>query len=744
MTDVCLDAVRSLLSLAPAVLLVAPPLARADSTTSSGDLEEVIVTAQKRAQNLQDVPMSITALSQATLEASGAADFFDYATRVPNLTFGYADGQGTTQSRSIAIRGIQGAGTTGFYLDDLPLPDGIDPLVLDLARIEVLRGPQGTLYGARSMGGTVRLITNDPDPSAFSGDVHGGLSYIQDQNPEAGYRADSSLNIPVAANAAMRVNVFSLVDPGWLEYRYPTPGTTDEFSISKNVAKVNEGGANMTFLWNVNDAFYVKPMVMYQNFDQYGLPLADYIPRDNIQNRPFYVPERAVDEWTIGALTMGWHTPVGDLTSATSYFHRNNFEVEDGTQWLASKSILDFTPPIPAPLLSEYPFHSITEELRFVAHKLGPLQITAGIFYNESWPNYRNPPWIVPGLAEVNGGAYGSNLAYTTYNNLSSRDRAIFTELTYTFLKHWSAIAGVRYSDNAQSFTRIANGILNGGPSTSSGSSSESKTTPKFTLAYQPRENLNLYTTAAEGFRPGGPNSTLPQVCAGDLAALGLTFAQTDTFKSDSVWSYEVGEKATLLDHRVTVNSALFYINWTDIQQIRFLPTCAFAFTGNAGAARSKGGEFEMNAAVTRELSVSLNVGYTDAKITESGPTIAAQVGDPVQQVAPWTISAAVQDSFPINASLQGSARLDYSFIDNSRSATNDQFDPRLRPAYEILNVRLGVSHGKWESSFYINNLTDTRPNLADNISDAGELQGRPRIVTAAPRTFGVEGKLRF
>ena len=209
LSDVCQRVEgRLLLPFACGVLLLTPPLARAENATSSGDLQEVIVTAQKRAQNLQDVPMSITALSQATLEASGAIDFFDYATRVPNLTFGYADGQGTTQSRSIAIRGVQGGGTTGFYINDLPLPDGVDPLVLDLARIEVLRGPQGTLYGARSMGGTVRLITNDPDPSAFSGDLHGGLSYIQDQNPEAGYRADGSVNVPAGPNAAARMNVF--------------------------------------------------------------------------------------------------------------------------------------------------------------------------------------------------------------------------------------------------------------------------------------------------------------------------------------------------------------------------------------------------------------------------------------------------------------------------------------------------------------------------------------------------------
>jgi iron complex outermembrane recepter protein len=236
----------------------------------------------------------------------------------------------------------------------------------------------------------------------------------------------------------------------------------------------------------------------------------------------------------------------------------------------------------------------------------------------------------------------------------------------------------------------------------------------------------------------------LPSVCADDLSALGLTFADTATFKSDSIWSYEIGEKASLLDRRLTINSALFLIDWTNIQQVRFLPTCAFAFTGNAGAARNKGGEIEMSAAITQALSMSLNVGYTDAKITESGPTLAAKVGDPIQQVAPWTISAAVEDSFPINQSLQGSVRLDYSYVDNSRSATNDQHNPRLRPAYEILNFRVGLYKGKWESFFFVDNLTNTRPNLADNISDAGELEGRPRIVTTITRTFGIESRVRF
>ncbi len=267
--------------------------ASADETNGSNALNEITVTAQKRSENILDVPMSITAISAQTIQQAGIVDFMDYALKVPNLTFGYADGQGIVNSRSIAIRGVQGLSTTGFYLNDVPLPDGVNPMTVDLARIEVLRGPQGTLYGARSMGGTVRLITDAPDPSGFSGTVHQSVSALHDGavGTVPGYQTDASVNFNLGSTAAIRVTGFTLSDPGWLERRFPNAGNPGSYSTVSPVATKNESGATVALLWNATDNLTFKPTLMYQNSRTNGMPLGDYTPGNEIQQRLFNVPE---------------------------------------------------------------------------------------------------------------------------------------------------------------------------------------------------------------------------------------------------------------------------------------------------------------------------------------------------------------------------------------------------------------------------------------------------------------------
>jgi len=562
---------------------------------------------------------------------------------------------------------------------------------------------------------------------------------------DSGYQFDGGLNVGLGSAAAIRLDVVTRSSPGWLTRRFPESSSPNGYGEVNGVAKRDDAGASLALQWNPTSSVSFRPYVIYQYSEMNGMPLGDKVPSNNIQSRLFNIQEGTWDEWTDVGLVVNWKTAIGEISSSSAYFYRNDWDREDGSEWLAYA--FAFSPALPSPLVSTYPYHEFVEEARLASNQFGPFRFTGGIYYASIANNYRNPSWVVNGLGMVNSGEFGADLVYKTVDNFQVHDRAIFGELTYQLAKHWSSIFGLRYSTNAQSFTRAADGILNGGPTYDTGSASQSKVTPKVTLAFRPNAALNIYATAAEGFRPGGPNYPLPPLCAGDLANLGLTFEDTKTFKSDSVWSYEFGEKARLFDGRVSIDSAAFWINWTEIQQTRFLPTCAFTFVGNAGAARSRGAEMELSARPTRGLSLSLGVGYTDARITESGPTLAAQVGDPIQQVAPWTITAAVEYLLPLYTSIDGGVRFDYSFEDNSRSATNDQFNPRLRPSYEILNARVGVtSHSSrtWEGWFYVNNITNARPNLTDDISTVAELPGRPRILTSPPRTFGMEFRRRL
>lgn len=701
-------------------------------------LEEVVVTAQKRTQSVQEVPMSISVLSAETIEIAGLTNFNQYAKMIPNLTFSYSSGQGVTTSRAISIRGIQGAGTTGFYVDDIPLVAGVDPYSLDLARVEVLRGPQGTLYGARSMGGTMRLITREPQVSSTNVSALAQMSTIEDGGN--GYQLNGNANVGIGDSVAMRVSGFTLTSGGFIDRRFPDSQNSSEFRTVENVAEQDIVGGSVSFLWKASDNFTVRPLFMYQKSERNGLPLGDIDAGNKTQQRLFDIPEKANDEWMLSGLSMTWHTPFGDIVSASSYFDRDVAELEECSDWTAD--ILGYSPAIATAIPVESPQRQFVQELRFASKFAGDLQLVTGLYYSDGKQGFESN-WIVPGIDEANGGVFGTDLAYLTDNPRYSREKAAFGELTYSFAEQWEGTIGVRYSDSWQRVTRASDGIFNGGASYFEMESSESSVTPKAVLAFKPGDSQTYYALASKGFRPGGPNSPLPG-CDADLAALGLTPENASSFKSDSLWNYEVGAKLENSNGRLSVRGALFYIDWNDtIQEVR-LPTCGFTFRGNVGSARSQGGELEIVAAPIDGLALTAGIGYTDAKITGSAPGVAAQPGDPVQQVAPWTGTASGQYEFPLTTGLNGLIRADLSYTDRSFSASVDQFNPRVREAYELANLRLGVVGETWQALAFVENLTNERPNLADNQSQAAELDGRPRIMTTPPRTYGIEVRYRF
>src|SRR5215471_13999049 len=343
--------------------------AATETTSQSTGLEEVIVTAQKRSESEQSVPMSITTFSSTALQQKAITEFFDYATKVPNLAFApTGDGVGTARTISIrGITGIAGDGTTGFYIDDVPLPDSIDPRVLDLERIEVLRGPQGTLYGARSMGGTVRLITQVPDLSHFSATVHGGLSDT-DRTDRPNYTADAVVNIPLVQDRiALRLTGFYDDEAGYFKRSWCTdpatagvscfPLSTSGRSQVSNVAAIDTYGGSASLTIKAGDAVTITPRIMLQRSTYNGFPLGDYnsMPENGIgfpvpsgpytlptplnttnftQARFFDVPERGSDWWDLYSLTLHWNAGAGELVSSTAYFDRKVDEHENQSEFI--------------------------------------------------------------------------------------------------------------------------------------------------------------------------------------------------------------------------------------------------------------------------------------------------------------------------------------------------------------------------------------------------------------------------
>jgi outer membrane receptor protein involved in Fe transport len=395
--------------------------ARTAEQTPSTSLEEIIVTAQKRSESAQSVPLSMTTFGTVALDEKAIRNFFDYGTKVPNLSFAMT-GDGIGTSRTIAIRGISGDNTTGFYIDEIPLPDSIDPRVLDIDHIEVLRGPQGTLYGARSMGGTVRIITQTPDFSSFHADVHGGLSDTWNTD-RANYTGDGSVNIPIVADrVALRLSGFYDQEAGYFKRSYCTDSATTAANLNaaptctplttnpalvttvKNVGMIHNYGGAAALSIKVNDSLMITPRIMMQRADYNGFPMADVLSNSAngygypvpsgpyvlpalqvnnfLQARIFNIAEGGHDAWSLFSLGAKWTTPYGDLVSSTGYFDRDVNEAEDYSDFIYA-ALLGGYQALPALLPEQKKYQRFVQEIRFVSQLSGPLQFVAGAFYSD-------------------------------------------------------------------------------------------------------------------------------------------------------------------------------------------------------------------------------------------------------------------------------------------------------------------------------------------------------------------------
>lgn len=776
----------------------------ADSTSTSGvALQEVIVTAEKRSQSEQTVPMSITTFSSAALEQKAITQFVDYATKVPNLAFA-PTGDGVGTARTVSIRGISGDNVTGFYIDDVPLPDSIDPRVIDIDHIEVLRGPQGTLYGARSMGGTVRLITRQPELSKFSATVHTGV-FDTERTNRPDYTGDGIVNIPIVQNrVALRLTGFYDYEAGYFSRSYctdPATAGTSCFPLSTtgrttvhNVAASDTYGGSASLTVKPTDSLTITPRVMMQRVGYNGFPLGDYnsMPGNGIgfpapsgpyvlptplnttdfnQARFFNVPEGGTDWWNLYSLTLHWQSGLGELVSSTAYFDRRVDETEDQSEfvWAAITAGACATPdpfcnpPAPGPIEEIKSYQRFVEEVRFASSLPGPVQFVSGLFYSDFHGRVPfaslYPGSQVPNLDnELTGGFPNNpdnipNLIFAQDFHTDIQEPAVYGEVSYNVIKPLKLTAGLRWYQVKTTSTGFEEGLAVGGGKIVSplATDKENGVTPKFEADYSLTSDKMIYGVVSKGFRPGGvvpivPPGTpgTPNDCVAALAAVNpnITLDQTRSFRSDSLWNYEIGAKTAWLDRRAILNVSGFDIRWKNIQQ-EVLLQCGFQYVANAGAAESKGAELEMRAAATEHLDLSLGVGYQDAKITQAGES-AQPVGSPVFQVPDWTGNASARYTMPVTADWSVASELDYSYMGSSFSSSNSSISPRKRPAYRLFDVRIALSNGTTELALVGKNLTDEVTNLGDNRSIAAEVPGRPRLFINQPRTVGLEARYSF
>lgn len=750
----------------------------ATAAADAATLDTVVVTARKRDESLAKVPEAITVFTSQAIEAYNIQSFDDYATKTPNISFAYGGGPtGIADARTVAIRGITGqnlfgtAGATGFYIDDTPVPGSIDPRVLDIDNIEVLKGPQGTLFGESSLGGNVRLITKRPN---LSNDDIGYM--VEAGATSGGGGADGGAGfignlVLIPDVLATRVVMFGNHDAGYLTRTFPTdpasPGVSDPFLDVPRTSVGNQGadttfGGSISTLWKVADDFEARFRVMYQDTEYHGFPAAfaplpEFEPQYTL-NRAVNAQPDALDRWALPSLDLKYTGTGFSVVSSTSYFYRHTHDLEDstyGTQQILNSYYKVTTLPDQPYLWDGERYHNqLTEEARLSFDPIYNFSGTVGVFYSNTRSLFFIPPTYANGLVAATasgnnavGIPWPNDLIWEQNNPGTQKDTSVFGEFYYKFLDQFTATLGLRKYWLKQTTDYTANGFMNFGATPSDPEENkESGVDPKFGLSYQITDAAMVYASASKGFRAGGAQANFS-----GCALTGLPIEDITHIKSDTLWSYEAGTKVQIPDTGILFSGSGFHINWDNLQQQVALP-CGYYLQLNGGSASINGGEVELDGRVTDALTMRFGAGYEKTKIVNPGALSYAGVtpGAPIQDVPSWTASVGAVYTQPLTPNLDGFVSADYSYTGNSVSLLNGGLGLYGdRPVYSLANLRFGVKHDKQEVSLNIHNLTNAKPNLGD-IGYVGYAQYNssgviiPQVATMPPLTVILQYKNNF
>jgi iron complex outermembrane recepter protein len=742
---------------------------------SSTELQTIIVNARKRDESLANVPISATVFTADSLENYNIQSFTDYATKAPNVSFSYGDGPtGIADARTVAIRGITGqnlygtAGATGFYIDDTPVPDSVDPRALDISDIEVLKGPQGTLYGEGSLGGNIRLITKKPSLEgdeasvmADAGMTSGGGS------AEGGANLIGNL-VLTPGTLAIRTVLFFNHDAGYLTRTYPaatSPAVENPFLSVPRTSVGNQGavttyGGSVSVLLKPMDNFDARFRILIQNSADNGFPatfapLPSFTPEYTV-NRAFNVQPRAADEWTLPSIDLNYSGQGWSLVSSSSFFSRHTRDIEDSTygtqQILSNYYQVRGLPNQPYIWVGEHYHDQFTEELRVSFEPIDKISGTVGAFYSRKYSKFIIPPTYAAGLmaATANNtvvGPWPNDELWTQADSVVQKDTSLFGELYYDFIPKWSLTLGARQYWLSQDSTAAADGFMSLGPATNPPQhNSESGINPKIGVSYQATKELMVYTSASEGFRAGGAQRSTPYCTQPNLPLTDISH-----LKSDTLWSYEVGAKLQIPHPGILLSVAAFHIDWKNLQQQVALP-CGAYFDINGDAATISGGEFDLSGHLTPALKIRIGAGYEKTDITEPGALVdvGLRSGSRILDTPAWNASVASIYTHEITEQINVFASIDYSFVGSSVSLINGSVGQEAtRPGYSLANLRLGSDLGKSEVSLNVHNLTNAKPNLGDvgylgyaQYNSAHEVV--PEVATLQPLTVELQFKRTF
>jgi len=787
---------------------VIPGLAKADDQTAQATgmgekLETVIVTANKRTEDVKDVPTSISVLSGNQLEDQHVVSYDDLSRAVPGVSFSTFNGLGAENINIRSISSAVGSATVGLYFDETPITlnntsGTTQPVIFDLDRIEVLRGPQGTLYGASSEGGTIRFITKQPDlnqmtidvGSEFSGTVHGGLNY-----DERGV-----FNYPIIPGVlAIRGGAEYGDQSGWIDQYNHATGTllaTNPLVADLTPTTLAKSGVNdvrsevfkLAATYHPSGDLTITPSFYYQRQKQSDGP--EFFLNEGLFEETRGTAEYARDTTIIPSLKVEQGLGFADLTSITSYFWRQFNHNGDGTYYDSDAVVPFFIDPatnvftpqqiananlrlatLPSIELEKETNAVVSEEIRLTSRPQSetglPFRWVAGIFYSNDTDRL-NHLEQAPGWDSIFESIFGFNPndpltpsggmnpitvpgSPTAWNGdkmdvyISKRgiaQYASFGQVDFDIMSDLHASVGVRYQYTPQTYSVFEGAWWNAGvPPHSSSTVADYALTPKFTVTYDLSQDANIYAQIAKGYRNGGNNVPVPaSVCGAYYHLLGIT-AEPEAFSADKLWSYELGSKGLVLDGDLSFDADVYYIQWSNVQQQIQIPVCFYEFVTNVGASDAEGGELQARYRIRQVPGLTLNAtaNVQHAVVTSTINPAAAAVGEKLLFSPDWTATFGVDYGRNITDDLVGFIRADYEWVGRSHGDFQRGAPDYTDKQYDQLNASIGVNSGPFEVSVFAKNLTNNNAIIKHPVID-----GVDEAYTLTPLTVGLSLMAHF
>lgn len=737
--------------------LLASPAAAQSAAEDTGNANEIIVTAQKREERLRDVPVPVTAVGSGDLIAQNQTKAQDFFASVPGVNLQFQNNRAQLSIRGISTGPVSGNPVVGYTIDDAPFgastgqgglfgsaPD-LDPS--DLARVEVLRGPQGTLYGASSMGGLVKYVTVDPDTKALSGSVAAGANLIK-EGGEAGYNLRGALNVPVGETLAVRGSAFVRKEAGYID------------NVRTGVKDANNSkvwGGRVSALWKPSDAFSLKLSGLYQVRDIYGSSNVDITTGSLYKQTDQIGSGRSRSETQMYTAEIKAELGAVDVTSITSWSRAQNYDFLDFT----ASPLVEFAPifPILFPGVSPigdifrqgYNVDKISHETRFSGSIGDNVDWIVGGFYTDEDANYDLDNYAVDpatgatlGVPINDGTGPQRGTIIVWRDTIKFKEYAGFGNLTVRLSDQFDVQFGGRYSHNDQDmfhhewfqFDPYPNPPVE---ATNRPQASGSAFTYQISPRFKPSPDHMIYGRLASGYRPGGTNA----VC-GPLALPANVPCQ---FKPDKTVNYEVGAKGQFANGLFSYDLSVFNITWKDIQIVQVLDV--FTYNGNAGRARSRGFEASFSLRPADGLTLSAWYSYVDAKLREEfvDANFFAQAGDRL----PFSSQHSGRFSFDYKTMVDEEAELSFGGAATYVGERKGEFVPfeaaaPLRatyPGYVQFDLNASLEIRNLTLSAYVQNLTNKRGVIGGGFWNQTSYNTN-WFNYSQPRTVGINAEVKF